>query len=76
MLGRDGRVYTFGDAVHRGDTSACQNLGDAARLLVTPSGKGYWIATSGGVVIPFGDAKRLGFPSQTNGVTVGLMLAS
>jgi hypothetical protein len=34
---------------------------------VSPSGKGYWIATSDGSVISFGDAKRLGFPVSIDG---------
>jgi hypothetical protein len=73
MLTRSGRVYPFGDARKLGDIGGCTNYGGANRLLVSPTGKGYWIATADGSVISFGDAKRLGFPISIVGKPVALM---
>jgi hypothetical protein len=66
-------VLSFGDAPRLGDISGCTNYGGANRLLVSPSGKGYWIATADGSVIAFGDARRLGFPVAIAGQPVALM---
>ena len=60
---------------NRGDIGGCTNYGGGARLLVTPSGRGYWIATHDGAVIPFGDASKLGFPTQVGGPPVALLAA-
>jgi hypothetical protein len=73
MLTQAGRVLSFGDAPRLGDISGCTNYGGANRLLVSPSGKGYWIATADGSVIAFGDARRLGFPVAIAGQPVALM---
>jgi hypothetical protein len=67
-------VYTFGTATHRGDIAGCTNLGGAVRMLVTPTGKGYWIATGNGAIIAFGDAKKIGFPASLSGAPIGLIL--
>ena len=56
-----------------GDIAGCSNYGGANRLLVSPTGKGYWIATADGSVISFGDAKRLGFPVSIDGQPIALM---
>jgi hypothetical protein len=45
------------------------------RLLATPTGQGYWIATSNGSVVAFGDARQLGFPPTLSGIPIALMLA-
>ena len=45
-----------------GGVSGCNNYGGANRLLVSPSGKGYWIATADGSVISFGDAEPTRLP--------------
>ena len=55
--------------------AGCPNYGFAMHMLVTPSGGGYWIQTSSGAVIAFGDARRLGFPSRMNGHAVAMMSA-
>jgi hypothetical protein len=57
MLGRDGKVYAFGDASVHG---AAQPAGRAADLEPTPSGQGYWIVTEAGAVDVHGDAPFLG----------------
>jgi hypothetical protein len=69
----DGRMFTFGDARNFGDISACRNYGGGARMLVTPDGGGYWIATGNGNIVAFGDATRLGFPSSIGGPTIALL---
>jgi hypothetical protein len=76
MLTLDGRVFRFGDAKSYGDIAGCKNYGGATRLLVTPDGRGYWIATSTGAIVAFGDAKHLGFPTTIGGVAVGLLSAN
>jgi hypothetical protein len=46
------------------------------RMLVTPDGGGYWIATGNGNIVAFGDAKTLGFPATVGGQTVALLGAN
>ena len=67
-------IYAFGDAAYSAASAVARNYGGARRLLVTPTGNGYWIATANGSVIPFGDARRLGFPALLVGSPVALML--
>ena len=63
MLAQNGQVYRVRRRAQATATSSgCTNYGGANRLLVSPTGKGYWIATADGSVIAFGDARRLGFP--------------
>jgi hypothetical protein len=76
MMTKDGHMYHFGDAKAYGDTGACKNYGGAARMLVTPFGHGYWIATGNGNIVPFGDAKNLGFPATVGGPTIALLGAN
>jgi glucose/arabinose dehydrogenase len=52
MVGTDGVVYPFGDAVHHGNAAT----GTAVDLEPTPSGNGYWIIDDQGRVFAFGDA--------------------
>ena len=66
-------MFPFGDAQTRGDIAGCKNYGGASRLLVSPDGKGYWIATGNGAVVAFGDAKKLGFPATVGGRPVALI---
>jgi len=66
-------VFRFGNAAYYGDLAGCGVYGYATRMLVTPDGKGYWIATSTGAVVPFGDAKAYGFPQYVGGPAVALM---
>jgi len=69
----DGRVFRFGDARAYGDIGRCTNYFGAARMLVTPDGGGYWIATNNGNIVAFGDAKNLGFPATVGGTTIALL---
>ena len=64
LLGADGGVFTFGDAVFHGSLpgllgSAAQGL-RAVALIVTAGGDGYWIVTDDGGVFAFGEAPFLG----------------
>ena len=73
MMTKDGRVYPLRRRQGYGDIAGCKNYGGAARLLVTPTGKGYWIATGNGNIVAFGDAKSLGFPATVGGPTIALI---
>ncbi|HYH50024.1 MAG TPA: Ig-like domain-containing protein [Acidimicrobiia bacterium] len=49
MLGRDGKVYNFGEAARLGDPSAHLSSGASfVDLEPTPSGDGYWVADNQG----------------------------
>src|SRR5207302_493295 len=57
-----GDVYAYGDAVAAGGATPAQ-LGSGEKitsLSPTPSGKGYWLFTTKGRVLTFGDAKSFG----------------
>ena len=61
MLGKEGRVYPFGDAAGFGD--AVDRMPDdasAVHLEPTPSFEGYWILDNRGNVYAFGDAAAAG----------------
>ena len=64
MVGGDGRVYAFGDALALGDASS--HLADAAAVDVEPipSGLGYWIVDAAGRVYALGGARHLGSPES------------
>jgi len=51
-----GRVFAFGDAVHRGDLRSISLDAPVVDLAVTPDGSGYWLVTGSGVVYAFGTA--------------------
>jgi hypothetical protein len=57
-LGRDGKVYAVGDAVHYGDASKDPQV--ATGFAATPTGKGYYIVKEDGGVFSFGDAVFFG----------------
>ena len=56
MVGLSGSVYAFGDVPYKGGT----NTGSVVDIEPTRSGEGYWIATSLGGVLRFGDAPDFG----------------
>jgi sugar lactone lactonase YvrE len=68
-LGRDGRVYPFGDATDRGGATDRLGGANAVHLEPTPSAEGYWILDDRGNVATAGDATALGNlePSQLTG---------
>ena len=51
-----GKVFAFGDAVHRGDLRSISLDAPVVDLAVTPDGDGYWLVTGNGVVYAFGTA--------------------
>ena len=59
MLGADGDVHAFGDAVDRGGSARPRST-PAVDLEPTPTNDGYWIVDSRGVVSGIGDAPVLG----------------
>jgi hypothetical protein len=52
-------VFAFGDAPFLGSATGRLSA-PAVQLEPTPSGRGYWIVSAGGEVVPFGDATFLG----------------
>ena len=65
MVSAEGRVYSFGDALHHGEPRT--QLGDAtaADLEPTKSGNGYWVLDDTGRVFPYGDARWFGNANPT-----------
>ncbi|MCP4960043.1 MAG: hypothetical protein GY925_12350 [Actinomycetia bacterium] len=68
-----GRVLSFGDALHHGDLSGIQLAGPVIAALATPSGDGYYMVASDGGVFAFGDAPFLGSVPQ---ILPGVQLAA
>jgi hypothetical protein len=56
VLGRDGSVDTFGDAVFHGALPSIGIHTQAVKLVITPTGGGYWILGADGGIFSFGDA--------------------
>ena len=56
IVTKDGRVFDFGDAVHRGDLGSIALSSPVVDLAVTGDGNGYWLVTGRGVVYAFGTA--------------------
>ena len=56
IVSKDGRVFHFGDAIHRGDLRSISLDSPVVDLAVTSDGNGYWLVTSRGVVYAFGTA--------------------
>jgi hypothetical protein len=71
MLGADGGVFAFGDASFIG-AAVGQLRSPAVHLEPTPSGKGYWVLSAAGEVLPFGDAPFRGQLSPLPVAAVGL----
>jgi len=65
MVSADGRVYSFGDALHNGEPRTQLGNATAADLEPTKSGSGYWVLDDTGRVFPFGDARWLGNVNPT-----------
>jgi hypothetical protein len=63
VLGSDGTVHAYGDAVHRGDAALPH---PAVAMAVTASGKGYWVFDANGCTQGFGDAAT--FPASVCGM--------
>jgi hypothetical protein len=60
LLGGDGGVFTFGDAVFFGSTGGIKLNRPAVSMAATRDGKGYWFAATDGGVFTFGSASFFG----------------
>jgi hypothetical protein len=56
LLGADGGVFAFGDAVFHGSTASLRLNAPVVGIAPTPSGGGYWLVAADGGVFAFGDA--------------------
>jgi hypothetical protein len=78
MVGADGGVFAFGDAVYRGSSGQIDPSKPAGgsnsfvpaapvvNMAVSPSGNGYWLVATDGAIYSFGDARYGGrVASQT-----------
>jgi hypothetical protein len=78
MVGADGGVFAFGDAVYRGSSGQIDTAKPAGgsnsfvpatpvvNMAVSPSGNGYWLVAADGAIYAFGDAQYGGrVASQT-----------
>ena len=57
LAGRDGGVFTFGDARFRGSMGGRRLNRPIVGMAATPSGNGYWLVASDGGIFAFGDAR-------------------
>lgn len=66
LAGRDGAVYTFGDAVFYGSVPGLKTKLKApvTGIAPEPDGLGYWLVGSDGSVFKFGSARFFGSPTQ------------
>ncbi len=61
LVGADGSVYAFGDAVLHGSLAGKLTAPDhVIAILPTADDGGYWLVDANGVIRPFGDAHRIG----------------
>ena len=60
MVGFDGSVQAFGDALWYGDMSGDQLNAPIVGMAATPDGGGYWLIAQDGGVFSFGDAQFYG----------------
>jgi ribosomal protein L24E len=67
LLGADGGVFTYGDAVFYGSTGGITLNKPVVGMAPTPSGHGYWFVASDGGVFAFGDA---GFYGSTGNIAL------
>ena len=60
VAARSGEVFGAGGAKAMGGINVSAATGPVVGIASTPSGKGYWVVTSHGVVAAFGDARSFG----------------
>ncbi len=60
LVGRDGGVFTFGDARYFGSTGGLPLAAPIVGMAALPDGSGYWLAGADGGVFAFGRAPFLG----------------
>ena len=57
LLGRDGGIFSFGDASFFGSTGGMTLNQPVVDMAPTASGRGYWLVAADGGVFSFGDAR-------------------
>jgi hypothetical protein len=67
MVGSDGGVFAFGDAVFYGSTGGIHLTKPIVAMASTADGRGYWLVGSDGGVFAFGDAA---FHGSTGGIAL------
>jgi N-acetylmuramoyl-L-alanine amidase len=60
LVGRDGGIFSYGDAHFYGSTGALRLNAPIVGLAATPDGKGYWLVARDGGIFNYGDAGFLG----------------
>jgi N-acetylmuramoyl-L-alanine amidase len=60
LVGRDGGIFSYGDAQFYGSTGAIRLNAPIAGIAATPDGKGYWLVASDGGIFNYGDAGFFG----------------
>jgi hypothetical protein len=65
LLGRDGGIFSFGDAGFYGSTGAMSLNQPVVAMAATPTGNGYWFVAADGGIFAYGDA---GFYGSTGGM--------
>jgi hypothetical protein len=60
LVGRDGGIFTFGDAGFHGSTGNLTLNQPIMGMAATPDGRGYWLVASDGGIFTFGDAHYYG----------------
>ena len=60
LVGRDGGIFSFGDAVFAGSTGNMRLNQPIVGMASNPAGTGYWFVASDGGIFAFGDAKFFG----------------
>ena len=60
LVGADGAIYAFGDAVSYGSMRGTQLNAPIVAMATTPDGGGYWLVGSDGGIFAFGDAQFFG----------------
>jgi hypothetical protein len=60
ILGRDGGVFTYGEARFFGSTGAIPLNAPVVGIAPTPTGDGYWLVALDGGIFSFGDARFFG----------------
>ena len=66
LVGANGSVYSFGDAVFYGPARPLSLPEPIVGFARTPDGRGYWMVSSHGAVYAFGDARYFGSLGATN----------
>jgi hypothetical protein len=75
LLGRDGGIFSFGDAAFHGSMGAVRLNGPIIDLAPTPTGNGYWLLGRDGGIFSFGDARFFGSAAHANETFTAIVVA-